>query len=378
MPSPNLETLRRLLDASPDGYAAVRDGEVRWVSAGLARLLGEADADALSGKPWLALFADRGFGLPDARDVVECGLTRPGLDPYPVSVESVELRDDAGPAEGYRVCDLRTVRTLEDEVLRSGRRLHATNRELVGLRERIQREAEERGDLLTVLSHELRTPVTVITGYNRLLLGGDVGPLTEKQRHFLAESQKSCRRLDHFLGNLIEAAGKGTATGPLEVQEGSIEELFAGLVGMLAPLLADRSLRLETHCAAELPRVRFDPRRLEQVLVNLVTNASRFAPPESAVRLEARPARRSARPGLEVAVSDRGPGIPAAERERVFEPYVQGERSRQGGGLGLGLAICRRIVDAHGGAIWVCDETREGARVVFWLPSIASPLEETR
>ncbi len=375
MSSPDLEMLRRLLDASPDGHALVRDGEVVWVSAGLARLAGEAQPETLVGKPWLALFEERGFGLPDGHAVVECGLARTGLDPCPVSVDRVE---PAGAVAAYRVRDLRTLRTLEDEVLRSGRRLHALNRELAALRERIGREAEERGDLLTVLSHELRTPATVINGYNRLLLSGDVGPLNEKQRHFLSESQKSCRRLDHVLGNLIEAAGKGTATGPLEVRESSIEALFAGLHGMLTALLADRSLRLESDCASHLPRVRFDPRRLEQVLVNLVTNASRFAPPGSAVRLESRAAPRRGRKGLEVAVCDRGPGIAAAERERVFEPYVQGERSRQGGGLGLGLAISRRIVDAHGGAIWVCDDTEPGARVVFWLPAIDPRLEEIR
>lgn len=377
MSSPDLETLRRLLDASPDGHALVRAGEIVWASAGLARLAGEAQPEGLVGKPWLAIFETRGFGLPDGRDVVECGLARAGLDPYPVSVDRVAL-DPSAPIAAYRVRDLRSVRTLEDEVLRGGRRLHALNREVAGLRERIGREVEERGDLLTVLSHELRTPATVINGYNRLLLSGEVGPLNEKQRHFLSESQKSCRRLDHVLGNLIEAAGKGTATGPLEVRESSIGELFAELHGMLTALLADRSLRLETDCAPDLPRVRFDPRRLEQVLVNLVTNASRFAPPGSAVSLESRSASRSGRRGLEVGVRDRGPGIAAAERERVFEPYVQGERSRQGGGLGLGLAISRRIVDAHGGAIWVCDETEPGTRVVFWLPAIDARLEEVR
>lgn len=379
-----IDTMRRLLDASPDGYAVVRDGALCWANQGLARLLGETRATAPLGRPWVEFFSDRGFGLPLGNGVVECGLVRQGLEAFPVSVDRIPEpgsgppRDVTEAGEAYLVRDLRTLRTLEDEVLRSGRRLHATNRELAGLREQKQRAGEERDDLLTVLSHELRTPLTVITGYNRLLLEEEVGVLNDKQRHFLNESQKSCRRLDNFLGNLIEAAGKGTATGPLEVAEGSIPALLEEIAAMHAPLLRDRALRFEICCRPELPRVRFDPRRLEQVLVNLVNNASRFAPPDTAIRLEARAEQRGAREGLEVSVSDLGPGIPSEDRARVFEPYVQGETSRQGGGLGLGLAICRRIVEAHGGDIRVSADQSRGARVVFWLPAMASPLEEAR
>ncbi len=380
MDAADTDTMRRLLDASPDGYALVRGGEISWASAGLAALAGVARAEALRGRAWGKLFSDSGFGVPEGSGVVECGLVRPRLEPVSVSVDRVALdaKEDADPPEAYRVRDLRSLRTLEDEVLRSARRLHAINRELAAARERLQRDAEERDDLLTVLSHELRTPVTVITGYNRLLLGGEVGDLNEKQRHFLSESQKSCQRLDHFLGNLIEAAGKGVTAGPLEVSEGSMQTLFEDLAGMVEPLLRDRALHIEVRCTTELPRVRFDPRRIEQVLVNLVNNAARFAPPHSAIALEAKPASRGPRAGLEIAVSDRGPGIAVEERERVFEPYVQGESGRQSGGLGLGLAICRRIVEAHGGDIRVCAQHTAGARVVLWLPAMASPLEGSR
>ncbi len=314
-------------------------------------------------------------------NVIECGLLRNGLEPIPVSVDRIPARaerTDAGGDEAYLIRDLRMMQTLEEEVLRSGRRLHAANRELASLRERAHREGEERDDLLTVLSHELRTPVTVITGYNRLLLAGEVGGLTEKQRHFLCESQKSCQRLGQFLENLIEAAGKGVATGPLEVREGSIEALLEEVAGMLGPLLRDCALRVTIRCAPTLPRVRFDPRRFEQVLVNLLNNASRFAPPDTEIAIEAAGASRGGREGIQLTVSDRGPGIAREDRERVFEPYVQGESSRQGGGLGIGLTICRRIVEAHGGEIEICTEYQEGARLVLWIPAMVSSLEDAR
>ena len=117
--------------------------------------------------------------------------------------------------------DVTDLHTLESEVLRSGRQLHDANREVVALRERLRVETAEREELLTVVSHELRTPITVIAGFNRLLLAGSVGPLTDEQTHFLEESQKSCQRLNDFVANLLEAARQGACVGPLEVTRGA-------------------------------------------------------------------------------------------------------------------------------------------------------------
>ena len=383
MTGPSAQNLRVLIDASPDGYALVREGCVEWANPALRDLRGGATEEELLGRPWRELFIDVGFGLPLSGAVIECGLLRPGSEPIAVSVDHVLLDDPADSEagyEGFRVCDLRTLRTLEDEVLRSGRRLHAINRELAAAREREELEASERDEMLNVISHELRTPVTVISGYNRMLLGEEVGPLSDAQRRFLDESQKSCQRLDHFLGNLLEAAGKGVVTGPLEVCDGSVEELFASVAAMLGPLLAARDLKIQAAACDDLPSLRFDPRRLEQVLVNLANNAAQAAPPGTEIVFEARCEEGpEGRPGVEIAVCDEGPGVSEADRERVFAPYVQGEESRQRGGLGLGLAICRRIVDAHGGRIYFDPQgaarsvthpgsDRSGTRVVVWLP----------
>lgn len=380
MIGPHAHSLRHLIDASPDGYALVAVGKVQWLNRALGELSGESDPSTLLGRPWADLFVDAGFGLPLSRSVIECGLVRPGLEPFPVSVDHLAFEDGGEGDEffqSFRVRDLRPQRTLEDEVLRSGRRLHAINRELASTRERLQHEASERDEMLNVISHELRTPVTVINGYNRLLLDGEVGELNETQRRFLRESQKSCQRLDHFLENLIEAAGKGIATGPLEVREDSIEERCRAVAAMLGPLLVERRLEIRVDCAPALPRLRLDPRRIEQVLVNLTNNAARMAPHGSEIVFEVRPAERGPERhrGIAVAVCDGGPGVPTEDRERIFAPYVQSVSSRQQGGLGLGLAICRRIVEAHGGEI-ALDGSGTGTRVVFWLPLRAAAWDE--
>jgi signal transduction histidine kinase len=267
-----------------------------------------------------------------------------------------------------RVRDVTDLHTLESEVLRTGRQLHDANRELVALRERLRVESAEREEILTVVSHELRTPITVIAGFNRLLLGDSVGPLTERQRHFLEESQKSCQRLNGFVANLLEAARQGACVGPLEVTEAPIRGSIDAVLDLLAPLLREAGVHAAVSVADATPRARFDPPRIEQVLANLIGNALRYAPAGSAIEIEAAGVRLEGRPLVEVAVADSGPGIPVRDRARVFDPYVQVETQRAGG-LGLGLAICKRIVEAHGGTIHTEERRGGGARFVFRLPA---------
>ncbi len=363
--------LRLLLDGTTDGLVVLRGGAVVWANAALARMKGAGDAKDLVGLALGDLLADAGHGLPatDSEHRVRCRLVRPGLDGREVVVERI-----AGPwAAGelaLRVGDVTDLHTLESEVLRTGRALHEANRALALLRERTRGESTEREELLTVVSHELRTPCTVIQGYNRLLLSGRFGELSEKQRYFLEESQKSCQRLNGFIGNLLETARQGLAVGPLEVAEAPLAPVVEGVVRQLGPLIEEHRLRIELALCPEAPRARFDPPRVEQVLTNLIGNALKFAPPDSTIEVTLRAVERGGRSFVEIAVLDAGPGIDARDGERIFEPYAQVGDARRAGGLGLGLAICRRIVEAHGGQIGVDARTGGGSRFAFTLPAV--------
>jgi signal transduction histidine kinase len=280
-----------------------------------------------------------------------------------------ESRDGAEAAR-------RRVELLESELLRIGRELHDAQREIIALRERLKTEAAERDEIVTVVSHELRTPITVIAGFNRLLLGEAAGPLTERQRHFLAESQKSCQRLNAFVANLLEAARQGACVGPLEVTEAVLGPTIDGVLELLGPLLREAGVEAQVDIDPATLRARFDPPRVEQVLANLIGNAIRYAPSGSAIEVHARAVRSGERPLVAVSVADAGPGVPARDRQRIFEPYVQVE-ARRAGGLGLGLAICKRIVEAHGGTIRVEESRAGGACFTFELPA-AQPLGTPR
>lgn len=260
------------------------------------------------------------------------------------------------------------------------RELDFAAKRIAELEAELARQARVRTQLVHLVAHELRTPITVISGFGRLLLGDDAGCLGDRQRHFVEESLKACRRLDAFVGDLLEA-GDDTATPlAIEVTLADLNATIEGQLESLAPLLLERGLSIERRLDPSLPRFDFDPRRIEQVITNLMTNAIRYGRPGGAVRISTRFEFAPGGPGREgraiVEVEDDGPGIPESDRERLFVPYVRGEGRAKTDGLGIGLAICRRIVSSHGGAIHATDGQLGGACFRFTLPVPAATAHE--
>ena len=256
---------------------------------------------------------------------------------------------------------------LQRELLNSGRDAHRLHREVEALRDRLSRERMEREDLLAVVSHELRTPLTVIGGYLKLLLTEQAGPLNEEQRRFIEEGRRSVGLLDAFVERVVEGSRSGRSGEVLEVACGPIAPVIEAAGRSFEQQLADRSSTLVLSLTKGL-EARFDAGALERVLTNLIGNAIRHA--EGGVRIEVatRVTEAQGRALVEISVCDDGPGVAAGDRERIFEPYVQVVRGRSRRGMGLGLAISRRLVEAHGGSIHVEDGTAGGSCFVFTLP----------
>jgi signal transduction histidine kinase len=221
-----------------------------------------------------------------------------------------------------------------------------------------------------VVSHELRTPLTVIAGFNKLLLSERVGPLTAEQRRFLEESNRSCAKLDAFTESLIEAARQLGQHGPLDLCDASLETSVRSVAEFLAPLLEERGVRIDLSLDPAAARARFHPMRIEQVLINLIGNAARFASRGGRIEIATRPEPGPGRDRVEVSVSDDGPGVPPDAREGIFRPWVRGDGQPEGG-FGLGLSICKRIIEAHGGTISVGDAAGGGSRFAFTIPAAA-------
>ncbi len=246
--------------------------------------------------------------------------------------------------------------------------LAAAQARIASLEFAVSSQARERADLINLVSHELRTPITVISGFSRLLQDPAHGPLNESQDHFVAETLKACRRLDLFVDDLLEACPESGTPLSIVIEEADLEATIRSIFESLAPLLAERGLHVDFDLDPSICAFPFDARRIEQVVTNILTNAIRYGRAGGRIRVAVAAVDEGAARFVRVSVEDDGPGIPPENRIRIFEPYVRGEGHADCAGLGIGLAICDRIVASHGGTIGVEDGSLGGARFVFSLP----------
>jgi signal transduction histidine kinase len=370
------ETLQRLAAALPLGVATLCRGRVVWANGRLLEMSGRESLGALVGTELEELLADSGHGLPAPSGAVrpravECTLRRPDGQER-VVIWWPSWPEIAPDTDAWAVEDASHVRSLERELLQANRELHLLHREAAELRDRLRLERAEREELLTVVSHELRTPVTVMNGYHRLLIAQEVGPLNEEQRRFLEESSKSCKKLDAFIEKLMQASREPRASQVLEVCSAPLRPLIEEIASAFEPLLEERSEHIEVDVDPKLSRARFDRAAVEQVLTNLLGNAIRYTRKGGTIEIATRELRVNGREFVELSVSDEGPGVAPDDRQRIFEPYVQAGDESHAGGLGLGLAICKRLVEAHGGTISVSERPGGGSCFAFTLPGAQS------
>ena len=224
-----------------------------------------------------------------------------------------------------------------------------------------------RSTLLSSVSHDLRTPLGTITGATTSLL--DPGPEAapgDQRMLLLTIHQESCR-LERLVNNLLELTKLESGQVQVRKEWVPMEEVVGSAVSRMEEQLEDRSLTLNLREAW----VPLDPVLLEQVLLNLLDNALKFSPPGTPIEIESWVTASQA--GL--TVTDSGPGFAEGEEERVFEKLHRGSRSASVPGAGLGLAICRGIIQAHGGTIKAATRPRGGAQITITLPIEGAPPE---
>jgi two-component system sensor histidine kinase KdpD len=252
-------------------------------------------------------------------------------------------------------------------------------RRVAALESSLAAQARTHSDLIHILCHELRTPITVLKGFGRLLQEPTNGELSERQDLFVSEILKACQRLNALVGDLLEASPEsGTSLG-VDLKVGDLNATIYSMLTSLSPLWANKEIIVEVELDPEVLEVAFDAGRIEQVLTNLLTNAIRYGRRDGRVRVgsvRCEPSPHATNDEVQVYVEDDGPGIPVTDRSRVFEPYVRGDRESDCAGMGIGLAICHRIVQSHGGSIRVEEGSLGGARFVFSLPVVPTSNEE--
>ncbi|MDN5882643.1 MAG: DUF4118 domain-containing protein, partial [Nitrosospira sp.] len=225
----------------------------------------------------------------------------------------------------------------------------------------IRMESERlRNSLLSALSHDLRTPLTSLVGLSESLALS--APLAPPQQELAIALRDEALRMSDLVSNLLDMARIQSGEVKLNLQWQPFEEVVGSALRACGLQLTRH--HMQTRLPRDLPLVRFDAVLIERVLCNLVENASKYTPAGSCVIIAAR----VKEPFLEATVSDNGPGLPRGMEEAVFEKFTRGERESAKPGVGLGLAICRAIVETHGGTIHAERASNGGASFVFTLP----------
>jgi len=222
-----------------------------------------------------------------------------------------------------------------------------------------------RSSLLSSVSHDLRTPLAAITGSASTMLESGRELPAPVQRELLQTIREEAERLNRLVQNLLEMT-RLEAGVEVRKEWHALEEVVGAALSRLELTLRDRPVR--TEVAKDLPLVAMDDTLIEQVLINLLENAAKHTPPGTEIDVRAWAENGSAI----VEVGDRGPGLAPGEEDRIFEKFYRGSRP-QARGAGLGLAICRAIVEAHGGRIWALNRPDEGAAFRFVLPIGGEP-----
>jgi two-component system sensor histidine kinase KdpD len=235
-------------------------------------------------------------------------------------------------------------------------------------RAQVRAETERlRNSLLSSVSHDLRTPLASITGAASTLLENEAGLDAGTRRDLLETLHEEADRLNRLVQNLLEMTRLESGALQLHSEWHPVEEVIGAALGRFAKALAGRAVT--TRVPSELPLVPMDDVLIEQVLINLIDNVLKYTPADSPIEVTAE----DADGAVLIEVADRGPGLPPGEERQIFEKFHRAEAVSTVRGAGLGLAICRGIVRAHGGRIWAENRPGGGVSIRFTLPVKEAP-----
>ena len=298
----------------------------------------------------------------------------PEADWLVVTLESKETQIDARTASAPQ----HTVQELLQE-------REITYRNLLAAYLRLQEVNRQKTVFLASAAHELKTPLAVIKGYYDLLLTGSLGKLTDKQRDILQESKDSCERLVRLVSMFLNYSALESGKLVLHLRENDLRDCLGELATRWHEAFVRKQVRLDSSLNSDVPIFKFDYQKVQQTVANLLDNALKHTPAGGYVHLRAelhfwerrsteeiqssdrRRERVQTPNSIKISVSDSGPGIASEHHQEIFEDFVRVDRSSSG--MGLGLAIAKRLVQAHRGKIWVDSEPRRGSAFTFLLPT---------
>jgi signal transduction histidine kinase len=289
---------------------------------------------------------------------------------------SIQFANEPGNEEG--------IGSLQPTVQELLQEREITYRNLLAAYLKLQEVNRQKTVFLASAAHELKTPLAVIKGYYDLLLSNSLGKVTDKQRDILEESKESCERLVRLVSMFLNYSALESGKLVLQLRENDLRDCLEEMAGRWSEAFKRKGVKLEAQLDPSIPTFKFDYQKVQQAAANLLDNALKHTPTGGTVTMRAKPhfwERRVAevapveerrrfrlpRPNsVEVSVTDSGAGIAPEHHQEIFEDFVRVDRNTSG--MGLGLAIAKRLIQAHRGKIWVESESMRGSTFAFLLP----------
>jgi signal transduction histidine kinase len=249
---------------------------------------------------------------------------------------------------------------------RANRQLEESNRELNEANAKLRELSELKEEFLALTTHDLRSPLTVISGVINFFTSGRLGDLTPEQKNMVSMMERNTQNLIELVNDLLDASKLESGTMRLDMASIELAGMVAELREQMLPMAREKEITLNASLPDDLPPLRADRAKLRRVLVNLLSNALKFTPRGGRIEVTAAPDGEIVR----VSVADTGVGIPPEDLARLFDKYEQARSraTRSEKGTGLGLYITRQLVELHGGEISVTSEVGRGSTFSFTVP----------
>lgn len=280
-----------------------------------------------------------------------------------IAIENARMMAGLEEAVAMRT---RSLEDTENELRILNKELDERRREAEEARQMAESANQAKSEFLANMSHELRTPLNAIIGFSDLMLSGVAGKLTDEQLDYLRDISASGKHLLALINDILDLSKVEAGKMVLELGEFSPKEMVERSLIMFKEKSLRHGIRIETEIDENVVSITADEMKLRQVLINLLSNAFKYTPDAGIVRLQVMRERR----GICFSVSDTGPGIRQEDIPRLFQPFQQLESTlaTKPPGTGLGLSLCKKIVELHGGRIWVETEVGKGSTFSFVIP----------
>lgn len=304
---------------------------------------------------WLQSYEVLKACLTEAGETGENGVSEcMGLEESTWAIEAAPVRDEAGVLAGMLLTGIEITEVRKRE------------RELIKAKLEAEQASRAKSEFLANMSHELRTPLNSVIGFSEVLSEQIFGELNEKQLRYMGNVSRSGKHLLGLINEILDISKVETGKLKLECEDFPLPAVFEEIKAQMAPLVSEKNIIIEFRISGEISRLHVDRRRFLQVLYNLLSNAVKFSPENGLIEVEV--GRRGKM--LRVEVKDRGIGISKENMEKLFKPFCQLDSfySKKYSGTGLGLALVKKIVQLHGGYVWVKSEDGKGSTFGFSLP----------